>query len=397
MNRIRRGMCVVVLAAAPLSMTARAQAPGSDLLLSLETRSTYIDNFFYAPDNANQDEAWGVLLKPSAALRRETRRLSWSAAASGEVGSFDQPRRISDYADHRLDLDAAWSIARRHRLSFAGAVIHDHNSFGTERTELSLASGDSLDKWRQLQSSLTYRIGAPTDRLNVDLIGSVLDRTYTSNKSSTRFLNYSAGGGGIVGWYNYSPKTSYFASVGITDVRFDEVAPGAIDRGAKEHSYRAGVRWAATAKTTGEVALGYFERDLTDPRRKDFNNLDWQARITWAPVAHRNFVFGSGRASQESYIAAVSFINNEYYLVEWNENWTPRLLSTLSLSYIDAEFVGSLRRDSALAIGLGGEYRVSRSLSALAGTSWVDRDSTRALALLDYERLQAYLGIRITN
>jgi polysaccharide biosynthesis protein VpsM len=383
-----------------VSAAAVAAEAGTDeqlgMQLSLESRLTHIDNFYYATAEQDEERAWGVLLRPAVGYRGGSEKLALTANAEGEIGVFDQPREIADYEDYETSVGLDWAAASRHRLGLKATLISNHDPFGTERTDVDPDAASRLDEWRRTQGTVHYRLGAPTERLNIELAGGVRDKRYTTNREATRFLDHRIALAEARGWYNHSPKTAFFASVIAADISFDEVAPGFLDRSAKELSYRVGMRWAATAKTSGDVGMGFVNRSPDDTRRNDFNSVDWRAQLTWAVTDYRDFVFSSGRESQESFINSVSFINNRFFAVDWNENWTPLLRSTLSVGYLDSEFVGSAREDEAVFVALAAQYRLSRSLAVLGGARHVDRDTTGGGGR-DYARTQFHIGFRYAN
>lgn len=367
----------------------------SGVLVSLESQALFVDNFYYQQDDDDQENAFGVLIKPDIGVRHTSRRLLLTGTAGAEIGTFNLESDTSDYTDYSLGLGAEWAVASRHRLIYAGSLEHDHDAFGTERTELNAQADASIDEWRRVINSLSYRFGAPTDRMNLVVGGNHLDKTYTTNEAFTRYLDHSITSGELTGYYNYSPKTSFFLSLVAAAIDFDETFPGALDLDADERGFRAGMRWAASAKTSGELAAGYIDRSPSDSRRNDFSSLDWRLQLTWAPTSYRTLRFASGRNSQETFISTVSFINNEFYTLRWNENWTPRVSSMLSIGFLDSEFVGSSRTDDSISVEGMLEYRLATSLDLRGGFRWVDRESDQFGTA--YERTHGFLGVRYTN
>lgn len=399
----RNGWGYWALGLLPICAVAGAQVSqdNSRLQLSLEARTQYTNNFLYAPEDRRQQEVWGFIVQPGAGIRRGTQRLSFAANVGAEIGLFDFDADRSDYEDFNAMLTTDWIISERNRLAYAGNFNHDHTPFGTERTELAIIDPTTqrLDEWREMRHGLTYRIGIPADTLNLELKGGYTDRTHTTNRQFTRYLDYDIVAGEVIGLYNLSPKTAVFISTLLGRVKFDEIAPvpGALNKSADEVSYRIGTRWEASAKTSGEVIVGYLTRDPRDRQRDSFDAVDWAARVTWSPLMRRQLELVTARKSQESFQAQVAFINNEYVGLEWTEHWTPKLMTALSGSYLDAEFVGSDRRDDIVTVSFGLEYQLSQSLRLLSRASNIVRNSEKVLAERDYDRFTGYVGIRYTN
>jgi polysaccharide biosynthesis protein VpsM len=191
------------------------------------------------------------------------------------------------------------------------------------------------------------------------------------------------------------PKTAVFATASGRRSRFDETAPGAFDRGATTMRYLLGSRWQATAKTHGDVRVGYIDRDPRDPGRDDFRRIDWRAELGWAPRTVTGLALATGRSSRESYINTVDFLDIRYVNLTWTEQWTQRAQTQLAASYQETDFVGSARKDELVGFSLGGEYLLTRDLKLRGYALNGHRDSPATFA--NYERSYVYLGIRYSR
>ncbi len=363
---------------------------GTLIRTAVEAGVTYTDNFFFTPENRSQDDGTGLLLKPSGAITRSLSRVRYGLGINAELARFDLPDSVDDYEDFSFGLGLDWQPASRHQLTFGTSLQLDHDPFGQERTENTSLENRSLDEWRLLRGDVRYRIGIPAERFNYELRFGVFEKDYTTNEDFTQFLNHRNTTGDLSVFYNYSPKTSAFVNVVATAIDYEATFPGTVDRSADEFRYLVGVRWSATAKTSGDFRIGYFDRKPKDSQRDNFNGLDWRAGLTWSPLSYRSFGASIGRSSQESFINTVTFINNQYYNLSWSEDWTTRFRTVVSAGYIDTEFVGSARDDEAITAQLESQYRLSRSLRIIGRVGQNNRDSN--FGVFEFERLNAYLG-----
>jgi hypothetical protein len=365
---------------------------GTRLHAALETGVNYTDNFFYARNTSNDERATGLIVQPEALLTHVVPRFKFFGGANGEFAWFDLPGNVDDYIDHEFKLGSEWQPAFRHRFAFTSGIKNDHNPFGTERTENTALEDREIDEWQQTLANVSYHYGLPSDRYNLELRAGGQNKEYSNNREVTQYLDYEIASAQIFGFYNIGPKTSVYATVAAQRSYYEEIAPGAFDRGANTVRYLLGGRWLATGKTSGDIVLGYVTRNANDPDRDEFRRLDWQAEITWAPRPVREFKLTTGRRSQESFLNTVDFIDNRYAGITWSEQWTARLQTQLGGRYVESAFIGSTRVDDTVGYKLSGEFRVTQYLKLLGHVSNDQRDSDVNFA--NYDRLYAYLGAR---
>ncbi len=362
---------------------------------ALEAGVVFTDNTFYTDNRDDLQESTGLRVKPEISVARILPRMRLSAGADAELGIFDLPDDVDDYTDYRVILGADWLSAVRHGFKFGAMLREDHDPFGTDRTESATAALRDLDQWRETSGDARYRYGLPTDRYNIDFSVHAKSRTYTTNESVTQFLDYEETGTQLAAYYNLTPKTAVFAAVTGSRTVYETVAPGAFDRGATELRYGVGAVWNASAKTSGDVRVGYVDRRRRNSNDDDFTGVDWTATFSWSPRSYRNFDIETGRVTQESYLNTTEFINNQFFGAAWVEQWTQRLQTRLGGRYLASEYVGTSRRDHSARYSLNIEYRVLRNLQLLASATnvMVDSDVTAG----EYDRFSGYVGARYSR
>lgn len=365
----------------------------------LEAGANYTDNAYYTNDTGEPFDSTGFLLRPDFSLSRVLPRFKLTAGASAEYGTFDLPGDEDDYLDYQLALSAKWLSALRHSWTFASTLREDHDPFGTERTENTPLATRELDEWRETGGNFGYRYGMPTDRYNIDVALRAFNRSYTTNQAETQFLEHESAIAQLAGYYNVTPKSALYAVVSGGRTMYEVVQPGSIDRSATEMRYGLGGQWKASAKTAGDLRFGYVDRKRRNSDEEGFTSFDWTASVSWSPRSYRSFELQTGRASQESYLNSVDFINNRFVMLGWSEQWTQLFQSQLNARLLDSEFVGSSRTDQASIISLSMQYRVLRDFTLLANasTNTVDSEASFDSSFAEYDRFYGYLGIRYSH
>ncbi|MGH8453062.1 MAG: hypothetical protein ACRESW_00775, partial [Nevskiales bacterium] len=234
--------------------------PGSRLLLSMDSAVTYYDNYYYTP--SNKESAIGLVVKPAAEVAVGRGQLNYSISAVADAAALNLEGDQDDYLDTALSGKFNWAPLTRHQ--FRGSIyrLDDHDPFGTRRTEGTASATARLDEWAQTGANLVYRFGAPQAKINLEGGIGTMDRSYSTNRSFTRFLDHDIDTLSGTVFYNVSSKTALVAEVIAADISYDDVAPGSISRAGDLTRYRVGAIWQATGNTSGDIRIGKVEREF---------------------------------------------------------------------------------------------------------------------------------------
>ncbi|HUS23776.1 MAG TPA: outer membrane beta-barrel protein, partial [Candidatus Binatia bacterium] len=233
-----------------------------------------------------------------------------------------------------------------------------------------------LDQWEVLTGGLKYRYGAAHAPVNAELGVSTLEKTYVTNRAGTGFLDYDTTTFDYVLFYNYSPKTSALLDFTRGAIRFDSVGSRGAD--GLDYRIRAGLRWIATAKTSGDIRVGMMRRTFSDINAEDVTGFSWQATVNWNPLSRSLVELRTARSIEQTYRADSRGIDVRLYGVALTHTLTSRLKSRLDVSRTDSLFIGNPteRNDRSYAASLRGDLQLSRILSLFARATYEHRYST---------------------
>lgn len=363
---------------------------GGRLTGKFEAVTSYVDNFYYRPEGSEQD-ARGLLLSPSLTYLKQDEQLSVRSTAAGSLGFFDLEGNQDDYRDGSADVTATLKPSVRHEVQLALGARRGHDPFGFDRTESAPSiQARELDIWSEYSGRLRYSLGAPAARLGADLSASVLRRTYETNTEATRFLDRRAAEGEFVLRYRLQPKTSLIANAILTRYDFDERFSASDLRNGELRRARVGVQWSATARTTGDIRVGYRERSFDDSP-KQVRSSDWDAGVAWTPPRIK-WEARSGRYEQASYLSGVELIDVRYLSSRVSYRWTPLVESALAYQQTKAAFVGQPRQDDFHSISASVVWQVGSKLALLANAAGSERNSQ--VDARDFERFSSFIGLR---
>jgi hypothetical protein len=391
---VRQGVrcAAVIVALWSAGATAQENFDSARASADVGLSGVFTDNFYFNASDEPQEAAFGGLVSPRAAYKGTRGRFDFLAQASGEIATFNTPGGMDDYEDFRAGLNTSWLATRRGRLDLRAGYERSHDPFGINRTEDATVQDRELDLWNSMQAGMLFHYGAPEATLNAEVGLSTLAKTYETNKSQTRFLDYTKTSLSYTLFYNVSPKTAVLFDFVRDDIQMDRSFGPVDTRSGDEYKVRAGLRWLATGKTSGDLRVGAYRRAFEETTVED-EGLDWQASVQWAPRARTLLDLEAARGSQESYRADVNVNITRSLTARWKQYWGVRLNSQVTIGQTETDFVGISRRDTAYNVRLGLDYMLSQSLTAVMAAESFNRTSNDPTS--EFDRLSAYAGIRL--
>lgn len=385
------------------SVSAQAQGvalgPGMRLEATVEGQTAYTDNFYRT--NTNEEDAWSYLLLPGMELTYRQDTGGVRVGYAGEMAEHDT-RSKDDYFDHKLYLESDYRPMTRHEFRFNFDYLDEHDELGTSRTSgLQAVNNRELDQWTRVNAQARYTYGAPTARFNWHIRGLIRDKEYDTNRvdtqnpaAGTRFLDHSANGFGAGMVISISPRTKAVFDLEHREIAYDVDSNPSFD--GEFQRYLLGVRWQATAKTTGEFLVGQYERSFDDSARNDVDNFSWEARVTWAPVNYSTFQLKTGRTAYENFQLGEDFVESDYFELVWRHDWRSTIHTEIGGNISDFNFEGTnpQREDENTAWFANLEVEVAPRYLISFGYTLHERDSSIAAA--QYDRNSGVISLKAT-
>lgn len=362
-------------------------APGLRFESAVKTEYFSTDNFYRTNDN--EVDAKGFILVPELGMFYAHSSGQYALTYKGEMGEIDSASE-DDYLDHGLAATAEIRPYAKHAFDFNLSFAKDHDDLGTVRTTgQTRVDNRDLDEWYGWRTGAKYTYGADSARLKWFILGNVFDKEYTTNEAAgARFLSrQEAGlGGGLT--YQLTPKSLLLFQIDKTDIEYDHDLPAAFGGSLNGTLTRGllGYRWLATAKTSGEVWFGLYERDFEESSRGTGKGDSWLVNVSWAPVSYSVFTLDAGQSVQEAALQGENFINRQQIGIQWSHNWSSRASTYAYYRILEDEFDGADRVDDFDNYGFGGRYELTTHYILKLEYAVTDRESDIAGTNLDFDR-----------
>lgn len=389
-------LAIGLMASSASAQEARMYEIGGGFLggSSLEAGAVYSDNYFY--EATNSLSATGYRVRPEVRLSRNMAPVEFRLNSYAEQADYDLPGDLDNYTDYGADSGLVWRPFSRHAFDVSGVYRRGHDQSGLLRTETTpVFDVGEIDEWNQTEAYVAYQYGAPGSTAGNRLRAGQRSREYVTNRDATVFLNYDVRELGYELDYRYSPKTAFLLDVGHRSINYERGVLSSIgNRNGNEFTLRTGLRWQATAKTSGDLRIGASSYSLDGRARDSRQSLSWRANVRWEATNNTQIQLATGQSNIETFRNDTFFIEERNVGLSWRQVWTPRLNTTLGAAYSQSEFVGSTREDDVLVLSAGFGYTVLRNVSLFGDYGRNDRGSNEAFR--DYDVGTARLGLRWT-
>jgi hypothetical protein len=339
-------------------------------------------------DNIFSDESGAVgslitLLKPSVQLVMEKENDAYRLTYALEEGIY-QDSSADNYTDHSLVAEAIMELNSRNRLDLSATYLKEHEDRGTTDS----ADLGSPDLYTDKAVSGTYRYGAENAAGNVELAASFLNHEFDAQANAGRDRDNTRVGATF--FYRVAPKTSALFELRQENIDYDQ-ASSTLDN--TERKYLAGVKWDATAKTSGTAKLGYAEKEFDSASREDQDGVSWELGARWSPRTYSTFDLNTSQEFEES-SGTGDAIDTTNLNLTWTHGWNDRVSTNAMLGRMNEEYVGNGangREDETNTVMLGVNYELQRWLSA--NLAYTNTDTQSNIAGESFDRNKVMLTL----
>lgn len=292
---------------------------------------------------------------------------------------FDFELRIDDgrYYSSPADSYTDYSLLGNGDLVFSGRMglklraehRHGHDPRGSTDRGISATP----DEYDNTGIDGVFRYGAPGARGRIEVDAGAFARRYTNNRFTTEAADRDTGVLGGTFFWRVMPRTELLFQAQHRNIDY-QLATSDLD--STENRYLIGVKWEATAATTGTAKFGRMNKKFDSPLRQDFSGSTWDVGVRWSPLTYSVFDFVSSKQTGESTGVGDTVVSKNYG-VTWSHAWSSRLRTQALASYRTDDYTGAgvTREDDNTSWGLRVDYDFRRWLRFGAAYTHFNRDS----------------------
>ena len=175
-------------------------------------------------------------------------------------------------------------------------------------------------------------------------------------------------------FYTTNASTDAFFEIKAGPIKYD--VSETISRDSDMLSALVGVKWEATALTSGSFKIGQEQKNFSDAAREDFKGVSWEGNVDWKPLTYTTLTLETSRAAKDPDVQG-DYISESVYAANWQHEWNEKVTSTLNFSYVREEYTGAERLDKSNNLYADVSYKFRRWLDVAFYIEYTDQDSTR--------------------
>lgn len=354
---------------------------------TLDTDLGYTDNLYRS--SGDKVSTWKSLVTPRIQAWLENGLNTYSLTYEGDDYRYFSSHD-DDFYDQTVNLDIHQEFNARNRFNAFAEYYDGHEERGTGVAELAASLLDGPVELKRKTLGGDYIFGAVTTRGRLQLNAKTEDIVYQNFRQRTQYRDYDKGSFGGTFFWAISPRTDILADLRYEDVAYAKVDPGVASgtRDAEQWSYFLGAEWDATAKISGSIRLGIYDREYDSALREDDDGFSWEVDVTYSPRTYSSLNLESRRYTQETNGLGDAVDTNETSLT-WEHDWASRSRTTVGAYVGTDDYTGSEREDDRWGVDLSYTYALRRWIDLGIGYRYEDRESD--ITIFDYNRNEYYL------
>ena len=251
---------------------------------------------------------------------------------------------------------------------------------GTGITEGTADSVDEPLEYNEQLAKLTYEYGSLSSSGRIAVTGRYYNRNYTNFNDITQFRSFNQSTLGSTFFYTTNASTDAFFEISGSAIKYD--VDQIVSRDSDVYTALVGVKWEASALTSGSFKIGQQQKKFTDSGRENFKGVSWEGKVDWKPLTYTIVTLETSRSAKDPDLLG-DYISESVYGINWEHEWNEKLTSTLNFSYIREEYTGFERLDKSDKFYADISYEFKRWVDVSLYFDYIDQDSNNANIVYD--------------
>lgn len=371
--RNRSIFTISTIALALCSSMALAQEDETGFFAKADTTLAHDDNIYRVTDDLAQSDTY-LSIAPELKFIGGFGKQRFEFSYTGDYSKFADASD-ADYTDH--DVRAKIRLDHTLKLStqFEAGYQKEHEEPGyINRIQLNITEYNKFNQQYILAGAAYGRENA-VGRFAINYRKTKKDYTnnnldffdFSSDQVSGRFI------------YRLAPKTRIYAEVVYADVDYDPGNNFELDNIFK--SYRAGLSWDISNKLTGDVNIGYQDRNYALETIQDIDGLYYDGEINWSLNTYTQLALNAKRESIDSSIDNAGGFLRTSFNAGLKHSFSELLHLQLFAGYASDDLVFSeSRNDKRYSLSTSLDYELSRLVTVGIQYIFDKRESNLDLA-----------------
>ena len=388
-NKILFGAMVLAYSAVSVAASPDGYMTESGVVITpvIDAGFKYDDNIFNQKDDTRSSSIFTVA--PAVQFSLDDGINNYNLDMGIESGTY-LDSHDDDYVTGELAFKSHLEANSRSRFDIQLVAKIEVEPRGTGITE---GIGDTIDEpltYNDQLAKITYEYGNLSSKGRLAITGKYYNKNYTNFTEITEYRSYSEPELGATFFYSTNASTDTFIEVKGSTIGYDRASTTSLD--SDVYSVLLGMKWEATALTSGSFKIGQEQKKFTDTARDDFKGVSWDGNIEWQPLEYTSLNFNTSSSAKDP-DGLGDYIKEAMYGLSWKHAWSDFLSSNVNYSYMREDYSGFERLDKTNSVYLGLDYQIILGSNIAFFVEYSDKDSSYDSVVYD----KNVVGINFTQ
>jgi len=301
---------------------------------------------------------------------------------SGTSGSYADSED-DNYFDQDITLSASLGLSAYTALDLGASYTGGHEPRGTGNSEGNADAIDEPTKYSNISLSADYSYGLEESNGRIELFGSINDKAYdesllidsgvTTDLTEGKDFTTNKFGGAF--YFQTGAGGELFVEASDSLIRYEESGSS---RDSDDMRLLVGVKWEATALTSGTFKIGYQSKAFDTANRDDFDGLAWEGNLQYQPFTFSTITLTTSSAAKDPSVVG-DYIEDKVYSATWTHSFNDVIDANIVYNYNSEDYVGdsaSGREDETTVFGASLNYTFRPNVLITGEFNNMDRSST---------------------
>ncbi len=333
-------------------------------------------------------ESVALRLAPEALWVQTRGKHLYRVGYQGEYAWYEASSN-EDYYDHFLGADATLDLGPKVDLNLLASYRLDHEPRGGAGT---INLDPEPNRWDEWIAAATLVYGRRIAKAQISGAVEYRNRDYTNNAQFPR--DHDDLESTLTVYYNLGAKTHLVLEPSLVDMRYPHS-----DRDNQVARFLAGLTWSFTAKTMGEVKLGWVDKDYDQPVYPDNSGLGIDASVTWRPKSYSTVTVAASRDIYDSnagFDTQAGALTTSFEAMQFTADWVhglTRLTELQAGARYEKDDYDTGRNDTLWGAYLGLSHELMRTIALSARYEFSTRDTTEP-TVSDFDDNRIVFGLQ---
>lgn len=369
-NQTKLTITAVVLISANFKAIAQDE---TGFFATLDATLVHDDNIYRVTEDLAKNDSY-LSIVPKLRVIGGIGKQRYELQYKGDYAKFAE-FDDANYSDHDLKGRIDLEHSLRFSTNFEAGYQKEHEEPGSiNRIQLNITEynkfnlGYVLAGFAYGQDNSIGKISFNYRKTSKDYTNNSLDfLDYDSQQITTRFT------------YRIAPKTRIYIEALLSEFDYKPVLDFDLDNDVTR--YRAGLSWDFTNKLTGDINVGYQDRDYQQESIQDINGIAYNGEINWSINSYTNLELLATRESLDSTLGEAGGFLRNLYSLSLNHELTELLKVEANAEFTTDElFINTSREDDRNSYSFAISYDLLRNVTVGVFYEYEERESTDILA-----------------